>query len=79
MEVLYPTFNSKLYLKQAREEANPIISAVKEKRNKVTNTMPPIRDQNLKTKNLLLIIPKGSAPSLLSSKRFSRSSMASRR
>jgi hypothetical protein len=43
MEVLYPTFNSKLYLKQAREEANSIISAVKEKRNKVTNTLPPIR------------------------------------
>ena len=43
MEVLYPTFNSKLYLKQAREEANSIITAVKEKRNKVTNTLPPIR------------------------------------
>jgi hypothetical protein len=46
MEVLYPTFNSKLYLKEAREEANSIISAVKEKRNKVTNTLPPIRGWN---------------------------------
>jgi hypothetical protein len=46
MEVLYPTFNSKLYLKQVREEASSIINAAKEKRNKVTNTLPPIHGRN---------------------------------